>query len=139
MPFRNCLLALLLLTMLLGSCARRNRNKAAEASTAVEARKPEEIRRENARDLASVMAEELQLRDDQVLRVRQILANTVEQVNAAQTKFAGNKAGLMTALKQINAASEGQLKQAMTPAQYKLYQQRKPQIQQKLREQQAQK
>ncbi|GAA4392858.1 hypothetical protein GCM10023186_43830 [Hymenobacter koreensis] len=129
---------LMVLATLSVGCARRNR-AASNASSAVDNRKPEEIRRENARDLASVMADELQLRDDQVLRVRQVLANTVEQVNAAQKKFGDDKAGLTTALKQINAASESQLKSAMTSAQYKLYQQRKPQIQQKLREQQQQK
>ncbi|KAA9333292.1 hypothetical protein F0P96_09970 [Hymenobacter busanensis] len=136
MSFRTCLLMLLVFATLSVGCARHKRAKNEAASTPVETRKPEEIRRENARDLASVMAEELQLRDDQVLRVRQILTGTVEQVNAAQKKFGDNKTGLMTALKQINASSEAQLKQAMTAAQYKLYQQRKPQIQQKLREQQ---
>lgn len=136
---RFWLVALLLLLTLATSCARRRRAKreAAATSTAAEPRSAEEIRRSNVRDLATVMAEELKLRDDQTQRIRQVLAGTVEQVNAAQTKYGADKAALGTALRRINAASEGQLKQIMTPAQYQLYQQRKPQIQQKLREQRA--
>jgi hypothetical protein len=137
MPLRSCLLLLLTLLVLSTGCVRRNRAKRDAANAPVEApRTVEDIRRDNARDLASVMADELQLREDQVLRVRQILTTTVEQVNAAQAKHSTNKTALMTALKQINMASEAQLKQAMSPAQYKLYQQRKPQIQAKLRQQQ---
>ncbi|RTQ49743.1 hypothetical protein EJV47_13100 [Hymenobacter gummosus] len=135
---RFWLLALLLVATLASSCARRRRAKADTAvSTPTETRTPEEIRRENVRDLASVMAEELKLTDDQTSRIRRVLAATVEQVNAAQTKAGTDKAALTTALKRINAASEAQLRQIMTPAQYQLYQQRKPQIQQKLREQRA--
>ncbi|GAB2963369.1 hypothetical protein GCM10027048_35400 [Hymenobacter coalescens] len=135
---RLWLLALLLVVTLASSCARRRRAKADSAgSVPTETRSPEEIRRENVRDLASVMAEELKLRDEQTTRIRQVLANTVEQVNAAQAKFGTDKAALGGALRRINAASEGQLKQIMTPAQFQLYQQRKPQIQQKLREQRA--
>ncbi|UYZ57933.1 hypothetical protein [Hymenobacter latericus] len=139
MTLRFWLCALLLVATLGTGCARRNRAKKETAtSTPVEApRTAEEVRRENARDLASVMTEELQLREDQTLRIRQVLASTVEQVNAAQTKFGTDKAGLTTALRRINASSEAQLKQIMTPEQYKQYQVRKPQIQQKLREQKA--
>ncbi|OON67795.1 hypothetical protein [Hymenobacter sp. CRA2] len=137
-PLRTWLLALLLLVTLATGCARRRRAKAETAtSVPTETRTPEDIRRENVRDLASVMADELKLRDEQTLRIRQVLAATVEQVNAAQTKFGTDRAGLTSALRRINSTSEGQLKQIMTPAQYQLYQQRKPQIQQKLREQRA--
>ncbi|WP_165822073.1 hypothetical protein [Hymenobacter edaphi] len=136
---RFWLLALLLIVTLATSCARRRRaqREAAATSTAAETRSAEEIRRENVRDLAAVMADELKLRDDQTQRIRQVLAATVEQVNAAQAKYGTDKAGLGSALRRINTTSEGQLKQIMTPAQYQLYQQRKPQIQQKLREQRA--
>ena len=137
---RFWLLALLLTLTLASSCARRRaRREAASAtpSTPVETRKPEDIRRENVRDLAAVMADELKLRDDQTQRIRQVLAATVEQVNAAQAKFGTDKPALLSALRRINTTSEGQLKQIMTPAQFQLYQQRKPQIQQKLREQRA--
>lgn len=134
---RFWLLALLVVTLATGCARRRAKREAAAPSTPTETRTPEAIRRENVRDLASVMAEELKLRDDQTQRIRQVLASTVEQVNAAQSKFGTDKAGLTSALRRINATSEGQLKQIMTPAQYQLYQQRKPQIQQKLREQRA--
>jgi type IV pilus biogenesis protein CpaD/CtpE len=134
---RFWLLALLLVATLASSCARRRRAKTETVSTPVETRTPEEVRRENVRDLASVMAEELKLNGDQTTRIRQVLATTVEQVNAAQAKAGTDKAALGSALKRINASSEAQLKQIMTPAQYQLYQQRKPQIQQKLREQRA--
>ncbi|MCC3156616.1 hypothetical protein LJ737_05165 [Hymenobacter sp. 15J16-1T3B] len=134
---RFWLLALLLMLTLATSCARRRAKREAATSTAVEPRSAEEIRRENVRDLAAVMADELKLRDDQTQRIRQVLATTVEQVNAAQARFGTDKAALGSALRRINTTSEGQLKQIMTPAQYQLYQQRKPQIQQKLREQRA--
>ncbi|GAB3830104.1 hypothetical protein [Hymenobacter jeollabukensis] len=136
---RFWLLSLLLIVTLATSCARHRRaqREAAATSTAAETHSAEEIRRENVRDLASVMADELKLRDDQTQRIRQVLAATVEQVNAAQAKYGTDKAALGSALRRINTTSEGQLKQIMTPAQYQLYQQRKPQIQQKLREQRA--
>ena len=137
---RFWLLALLLTLTLATSCARRRRAQreaTAPPSAPVETRTVEEIRRDNVRDLASVMAEELKLNDDQTKRIRQVLATTVEQVNAAQGKYGTDKTALASALRRINASSEGQLKQIMTPAQYQLYQQRKPQIQQKLREQRS--
>lgn len=137
---RFWLLSLLLLLVLASGCARRRAQREAADKPSpppVETRTPEEIRRDNVRDLASVMAEELKLNDDQTKRIRQVLAGTVEQVNAAQSKYGTDKAALTSALRRINAASEGQLKQVMTPAQYQLYQQRKPQIQQKLREQRS--
>jgi hypothetical protein len=139
MSLRFWLLSLLFVATLASGCARRSRakNTAATGTPAEAPRSVEEVRRENVRDLAAVMTEELQLRDEQTLRIRQVLATTVEQVNEAQTKFGSDKAGLTTALKRINATSESQLKQIMTSAQYQMYQQRKPQIQQKLREQKA--
>lgn len=135
---RFWLLALLLTLTLATGCARRRAQREAATtapSAPVETRSAEEIRRDNVRDLASVMAEELKLNDDQTKRIRQVLAGTVEQVNAAQGKYGTDKTALTAALRRINATSESQLKQIMTPGQYQLYQQRKPQIQQKLRAQ----
>ncbi|MBC6991129.1 hypothetical protein [Hymenobacter sp. BT491] len=121
------LLALFLLVLLTFGCARHKKGKNATATAEpvrTEAAAPA-VAPTAARDLTDVMTDELQLRPDQQVKVRAILSSTVTQVNDAQKQFAGNRTGLMTELKRINASSEGQLRQVLTPTQYKNYQVKK--------------
>lgn len=71
-----------------------------------------------ARDLADVMTDELKLRPDQRQKVRAILSSTAEQANAAQKQYAGNRPALLTELRRINASSDKQMQQVLTPTQY---------------------
>ena len=82
-----------------------------------------------ARDLADAMTTVLHLRPEQTTRVRGILAATVEQANAARQQYPAPSPTLTAALRRINAASEGQLRQALGPAAYKELQIKRPQIQ----------
>jgi hypothetical protein len=95
------------------------------------------IARTAARDLASVMGEELQLSNEQQAQVRVLLKSTVQQVNAARQQFPNDRAALTTELKRINAESENQLKQLFTPEQFKQYQLKKRDIQAKMQARKA--
>ena len=89
-----------------------------------------------ARDLADVMTAELKLTPAQTTQVRQILASTVADVNAARQQFPAKSAPLTAALQRINASSEGQLRQALGAATYQEFQQKKRQIQAQLQQRQ---
>ena len=89
-----------------------------------------------ARDLADVMTSELKLTPAQTTQVRQILASTVADVNAARQQFPAKSAPLTAALQRINASSEGQLRQALGAATYQEFQQKKRQIQAQLQQRQ---
>ena len=89
-----------------------------------------------ARDLADVMTSELTLTPAQTAQVRQILAGTVAEVNAARQKFAPKSAPLTAELKRINASSETQLRQALGAAKYQEFQKKKRQIQAQLQQRQ---
>ncbi|WP_303309995.1 hypothetical protein [Hymenobacter sp. BT730] len=125
--------------LVFSSCARRNRAETpAKAEAAVEPARPAApIARTAARDLASVMGEELQLSNEQQAQVRVLLKSTVQQVNAARAQYPNDRAALTTELKRINAESETQLKQLFTPEQYKQYQLKKRDIQAKMQARKA--
>ena len=89
-----------------------------------------------ARDLADVMTAELKLTPAQTTQVRQILASTVADVNAARQQFPAKSAPLTAALQRINTSSEGQLRQALGAATYQEFQQKKRQIQAQLQQRQ---
>ena len=72
-----------------------------------------------ARDLADVMATNLQLTPGQTVKVRGVLSGTVEQVNAAKEKFPPKSPPLMTELKRINVASQKELQVILGPAKFK--------------------
>ena len=82
-----------------------------------------------ARDLADVMTSVLSLQPEQTGKVRDILNNTVAQVNAARQKHPPKSAPLTAELKRISAASEARLKQTLGEAKYKEFQGKKKQIQ----------
>ena len=72
-----------------------------------------------ARDLADVMATDLQLTPDQTARVRTILTSTVEQANAAKSKFPAQSPQLLAEQKRINIASQKELQQVPGPTKFK--------------------
>ncbi len=75
-----------------------------------------------ARDLADVMATDLKLTPDQTVKVRAILAGTVEQANAARAKYPPKSAPLLAELKRINISSQKQLQAVLGPTKFKLLQ-----------------
>jgi hypothetical protein len=82
-----------------------------------------------ARDLADVMTDVLKLRPDQTGKVRQILAETVTEVNDARQQNPAQSPELTTALTRINTTSEAKLRQVLGTAKYKELQTKRPQIQ----------
>lgn len=82
-----------------------------------------------ARDLASVMADVLQLTPDQTSQVRKVLNGTVAQVNAARQQYPAQSPQLTAALTRINRNSEAEVRQAIGSAKYKELQNKRPQIQ----------
>ena len=72
-----------------------------------------------ARDLADVMATDLSLSPDQTARVRTILAGTVEQANAAKSKFPAQSPQLLAELKRINISSQKELRVVLSPVKFK--------------------
>ncbi|AIZ62503.1 hypothetical protein PK28_00175 [Hymenobacter sp. DG25B] len=125
--------------LVFSNCARRNKAETPAKTTAVAepARPAAPIARTAARDLASVMGEELQLSNEQQAQVRVLLKSTVQQVNAAREQYPNDRTALTTELKRINAESENQLKQLFTPEQFKQYQLKKRDIQAKMQARKA--
>ena len=72
-----------------------------------------------ARDLADVMATDLQLTPDQTARVRTVLTSTVEQANAAKNKFPAQSPQLLAEQKRINISSQKELQQILGPTKFK--------------------
>jgi hypothetical protein len=112
---RPLLASLLLLTT---GCSLFHRNKPAPVV--------ETVRTEDsptppvaARDLADVMATELQLSPDQTLRVRTILNRTLSQANAAKEKFPPKSPQLLAEQKRINMTSQRDLQQVLGPTKFK--------------------
>jgi hypothetical protein len=133
-------LALALLMATTFSCARRKKAYIPNAPTtaAPAAAAPAvPVERRAARDLTDVMTDELKLLPDQQTKVRAILTSTVEQVNDAQKKHGADRTALLTDLKAINARSEGQLKQVLTPTQYQQYQTKKRAMQAQMQSRKA--
>ena len=133
------LLLLSLLATLTFGCARHDKAKTAVITTPATTTAPAPaatrapVPTAAARDLTDVMTDELGLNADQQVKVRAILATTVDKVNTARTKNASNRAALMTELKQINASSESQLKETLTAEQYQQYQAKKRSMQEQMR------
>ena len=110
--------ALLFLGLASSSCSIFHRDKPAPVVETV--RTPESPTPvAAARDLADVMANDLSLSPDQTTRVRTILAGTVEQANAAKSKFPAQSPQLLTELKRINLASQKELRVVLGPAKFK--------------------
>ena len=115
------LLAALVFTFALSNCSLFHRGRSApvvETVRTVESPTPPTA----ARDLADVMATDLQLTPDQTAKVRTILNGTVEQANAAKTKLSPKSPQLLAELKRINVASQQQLRLVLGPAKFKLLQ-----------------
>jgi hypothetical protein len=75
------------------------------------------------------MTDVLKLRPDQTGKVRQILAETVTEVNDARQQNPAQSPELTTALTRINTTSEAKLRQVLGTAKYKELQTKRPQIQ----------
>ena len=72
-----------------------------------------------ARDLADVIATDLQLTPDQTSQVRTILNGTVQQANAAKAKYEPKSPQLMAELKRINIGSQKELQVVLGPNKFK--------------------
>ncbi|WP_158010195.1 hypothetical protein [Hymenobacter glacialis] len=72
-----------------------------------------------ARDLADVIAADLQLTTEQTGQVRSILNGTVQQANAAKAKYPAKSPQLMAELKRINVDSQKELKVLLGPVKFK--------------------
>ena len=72
-----------------------------------------------ARDLADVIATDLQLTPDQTSQVRTILNGTVQQANAAKAKYEPKSPQLMAELKRINIGSQKELQVVLGPTKFK--------------------
>lgn len=131
MLLSRSVLVLGVLSTITFGCARRQKADIPEAKsvTVAPAAPAPPVPKAAARDLTDVMTDELKLLPDQQGKVRSILSGTVEKVNDARQRNAGNQTALMTELKKINAESEGQLKAVLTATQYKDYQAKKRQMQ----------
>ena len=121
MPFvlrRGPLVALIMIVGFSTGCARRPR--AAKTPIVETVRTPDSpTPTAAARDLADVMATDLQLTPDQTGKVRLILNGTVEQANAARLKYPPKSAPLLTELKRINTASQKELRLVLGPVKFK--------------------
>ena len=72
-----------------------------------------------ARDLADVIAADLQLTTEQTGQVRTILNATVQQANTAKAKYPAKSPQLMAELKRINVDSQKELKALLGPVKFK--------------------
>ncbi|GAC1593307.1 MAG: hypothetical protein NVS3B25_15000 [Hymenobacter sp.] len=116
-------LPVLLLPLLLGAsgCSLFHRHRAAPVVETV--RTPDSPTPPTAaRDLADVMATDLQLTPDQTGKVRAILNGTVTQANAAKEKLPPKSPQLLAELKRINISSQQELRTVLGPAKFKLLQ-----------------
>ena len=110
--------ALLLLLLTAASCSLFRRDKPAPVVKTV--RTPDSPTPPTAaRDLADVMATELQLTPDQTASVRTILTSTMEQANAAKSKFPAQSPQLLAEQKRINIASQKELQRVLGPAKFR--------------------
>lgn len=71
----------------------------------------------------------LHLRPTQTTKVRQLLATTVAQANAARKQYPAQSEQLTAALRRINANSDSQMRQVLGPVTYKELQTKRAQIQ----------
>ena len=110
--------ALLLLLLAAASCSLFRRDKPAPVVKTV--RTPDSPTPPTAaRDLADVMATELQLTPDQTASVRTILTSTVEQANAARSRFPAQSPQLLAEQKRINSVSQKELQRVLGPTKFR--------------------
>lgn len=128
------LLALAVTTTLATGCARRNKNIPEARSVATPA---PVVASSAARDLTDVLTEELKLTDEQRRKVRGVFTETAEKANAAQRQYSTNRPALMAELKRINAASDKELQQVLTPPQYQQLKVKQRQVQEQMRARKA--
>ena len=72
-----------------------------------------------ARDLADVMATDLQLTPEQTVKVRAILTGTVSQANTAKEKLPPKSPQLLAELKRVNLTSQKELQVVLGPVKFK--------------------
>ena len=119
-PLRSAFLAgLLAFGLITASCSIfRHRSKSApvvETARTADSPTPPTA----ARDLADVIATDLQLTPDQTSQVRTILNGTVQQANAAKAKYEPKSPQLMAELKRINIGSQKELQVVLGPTKFK--------------------
>ena len=140
-------LALVLTTGLLAACARREPATSPATSTATPVRPAKAARTEAkavaaappaARDLTDVLTEELSLTSEQRTRVREIFTSTLKQAQETQQRLKGNRPAMMTELKTLNAASDRDLQQVLSPEQYQQLKAKQKQVQEQMRARKAQ-
>ncbi|WP_019946572.1 hypothetical protein [Hymenobacter aerophilus] len=145
MTFRTPLALMLAAGLLSGACARRS--VAPATSSAAPAKTGREVRAEAravaaappaARDLTDVLTEQLALTDEQRSNVRQIFTSTVKQAREAQERLKGNRPALVAELKTINASSDRELQQVLSPEQYQQLKAKQKQVQEQMRARKAQ-
>lgn len=130
------LLALALTTTLATGCARRNKNANIPEARSVATPAPV-VASSAARDLTDVLTEELKLTDEQRRKVRAVFTETSEKANAAQREYSTNRPALMAELKRINASSDKELQQVLTPPQYQQLKVKQRQVQEQMRARKA--
>ncbi|MGI4835357.1 MAG: hypothetical protein ACRYFK_18040 [Janthinobacterium lividum] len=126
---RPAALGLLLLTLAGSGCSIFHRHRHEPSPTVAAPAPAAPLPPTAARDLADVMTDVLKLRPDQTGKVRQILSETVAEVNAVRQQHPAPSPELTAALTRINATSEGKLRQVLGTAKYQELQAKRPQIQ----------
>ena len=126
---RPLALGLLLLTLAGSGCSLFRRHRPEPPPVAATPPPAAPLPPTAARDLADVMADVLKLRPDQTGKVRQILNETVAEVNAARQQHPTQSPELTTALTRINTTSEAKLRQVLGTAKYQELQAKRSQIQ----------
>ena len=139
MTFRTPLALVLAAGLLGGACTRR---PAADTATTAPAKSGREVRAEAkavaaappaARDLTDVLTEQLNLTDEQRSSVRQIFTSTLKQAQQAQERLKTNRPALLAELKSINATSDRELQQVLSPEQYQQLKAKQKQVQEQMR------
>ena len=89
-----------------------------------------------ARDLADAMTTVLHLPPDQTGKIRQVLNNTVTQVNAARQQYPAQSPQLTAAIARINSSSDKQMRTILGPTSYREMQVKRAQIQAEMQQRQ---
>lgn len=141
MTFRTPL-AMVLAAGLLGSACARRPAAVSASPTAAPAKSGREVRAEAkavaaappaARDLTDVLTEQLNLTDEQRSSVRKIFTSTLAQAKQAQERLKADRPALLAELKSINATSDRELQQVLSPEQYQQLKGKQKQVQEQMR------